>query len=241
MEKSGKWRKLILVAAAGLVACGLKLWSDMSPKEPVVFTYAAESSGETVVPPDVSESESTPSTTTTTRTSMESAETIPVYICGYVLRPGVYDIHVGSFLYELIEVAGGTIEGAAVENINMVYCFTGPVAIYIPSADDIGDEQDEGFVPVSDYIRNPEDTVIWGEETSDTGDTNTSKLTVKVNINNATQEELETLPGIGSTTALAIITYREENGPFLSIDDIMKVAGIKEGRFAAIRDFISVS
>ncbi len=239
MEKTGKWRKMILIAAAGLVACGLKLWSDFAPNQPVVFTYAAESSVPETTSPEESLAAFLPSETTTISASEQVL--IPVYICGYVKMPGVYDVRVGTFLYELIELSGGTTEGAAVENINMVYCFTVPVAIYIPSTEDMGMSTDEGFVPVSDYVRDPEDPVIWGEESSGPMQGDASDHPALININSATQEELETLPGIGSTTALAIIAYREENGPFLSVDDIMKVAGIKEGRFAAIRDFIVVS
>src|SRR5512143_3758940 len=62
-----------------------------------------------------------------------------------------------------------------------------------------------------------------------------------VNINTATKEELDALPGIGPVKAQAIIDYRNANGPFRSTEDIMKVKGIKEGELAKIRDQISVS
>ena len=67
--------------------------------------------------------------------------------------------------------------------------------------------------------------------------TNTSK---KININTATQTELETLPGIGSTTALKICNYRNENGKFSSIEDIKKVKGIGDAKFEKIKDLICV-
>src|SRR3954447_17658188 len=62
-----------------------------------------------------------------------------------------------------------------------------------------------------------------------------------VNINQATREQLDVLPGIGPTKAQAIIDYRNANGPFKSPEDIMKVKGIKEGEFAKIKNDISVS
>ncbi|MGE5103440.1 MAG: ComEA family DNA-binding protein, partial [Betaproteobacteria bacterium] len=62
-----------------------------------------------------------------------------------------------------------------------------------------------------------------------------------VNINTATREELDALPGIGPVKAQAIIDYRSANGPFRSTEDIMKVKGIKEGEYAKILDQISVS
>jgi competence protein ComEA len=62
-----------------------------------------------------------------------------------------------------------------------------------------------------------------------------------VNINTATKEQLDALPGIGPVKAQAIIDYRNANGPFRSAEDVMKVRGIKEGEFGKIRDQISVS
>ena len=61
-----------------------------------------------------------------------------------------------------------------------------------------------------------------------------------VNINNATQTELETLPGIGPSTALKIISYRNENGQFSSIEDIKNVSGIGDNKFESIKDLICV-
>lgn len=63
----------------------------------------------------------------------------------------------------------------------------------------------------------------------------------KLNINTATAEELMMLPGIGQTLSQAIVAYREENGVFSSVEDIMKVDGIGEGRFSAIEEYICVS
>ena len=75
---------------------------------------------------------------------------------------------------------------------------------------------------------------------SGVSDSNTPEEERRININTATQAELETLPGVGESTALAIIKYREENGNFATAEDIMKVSGIKEGRYEAIKDLIEV-
>ena len=61
-----------------------------------------------------------------------------------------------------------------------------------------------------------------------------------VDINRANMEELETLPGVGPSTAEAIINFREENGPFKTIEDLMLVPGIKEGRFERMKDRLRV-
>ena len=62
-----------------------------------------------------------------------------------------------------------------------------------------------------------------------------------VNINTATKEELEALPGIGPVKAQAIMDYRKANGPFKSTEDVMKVSGIKEGEYGKLQGLISVS
>ena len=72
-----------------------------------------------------------------------------------------------------------------------------------------------------------------------TNKTNT-KQTTKVNINKATQSELESLPGIGPSTASKIITYREENGKFGSIENIKDVSGIGDAKYNSIKDLITI-
>ena len=68
-----------------------------------------------------------------------------------------------------------------------------------------------------------------------------NKAAGRVNINTAGSDELQTIPGIGETRAEAIISYREENGGFSCIEDIMKVSGIKDALFNKMKDYITVS
>ena len=69
------------------------------------------------------------------------------------------------------------------------------------------------------------------QETEDSG---------KINLNMATKEELMTIPGVGEAKANQIISYREKNGSFSCIEDIMSISGIKEGLFEKIREYITV-
>ena len=102
-----------------------------------------------------------------------------------------------------------------------MYCGDGQ-KIYIPS---IYDENDVTF-----FFTNAGENIILSDNTS-------SQI---ININLATQSELESIPGIGSTTAKRIIEYRNKNGKFKNIEDIMNVNGIGESKFNTIKDFISI-
>jgi len=68
----------------------------------------------------------------------------------------------------------------------------------------------------------------------------TAQVLAKININTATLEELDKLEGIGPSTAQKIISYREQNGPFISVEDIKKVSGIGDGKFEQIKEEISI-
>ena len=124
--------------------------------------------------------------------------------------------------------------------------------IYIPNKKDKNDVADE----TTTYVTKETDrqTVSGGSKNSG-GNTNekssttsnatkastaSTKSTEKININSATQTELETLPGIGSSTALKIINYRKENGKFKTIEEIKNVKGIGEAKYEKIKELIKV-
>lgn len=139
-----------------------------------------------------------------------------VYICGAVVVPGVYMLPEGSRIYEAIQLAGGLTENASKTSINQAEYLSDGQMIRIPT---IEEEENSG---------NPELT----EEQPDDG---------KININTASATELMTLPGVGASKAEAIIAYREKNGGFATIEDIMKIDGIKEGVFHRIEESIKVN
>ena len=111
--------------------------------------------------------------------------------------------------------------------------------IIVPS---INDENLEEELITKEIGKNAGETST-GTGTSSSTDTSTtqnSKTSSKVNINTANEKELDTLPGIGETTARKIIEYRNENGKFSSIEDIKNVKGIGESKFEEIRELICV-
>jgi len=134
---------------------------------------------------------------------------------GSVLNPGVYKVLDGTRLFQLISLAGGLTMQANEQAINQSQLLEDEMYIYIPSIDEN-----------MDYI----------EEISEA---NNESENEKIDINNSSKSELETLPGIGPATAQNIIDYRTEIEDFVSIEDIMKVPGIGEATFNEIKNLIT--
>jgi len=141
---------------------------------------------------------------------------IIVQISGAVPRPGVYALPEGARVQDVISAAGGFLAEADKEFINLAQVLEDGERLDIPFM--------EGFSPV---IPTPVIEPVFSS----------SDL---ININTAASFQLETLPGIGPTTAGKIIAYREENGPFRSIEDIINVSGIGPGIYERIKDLITV-
>lgn len=148
-----------------------------------------------------------------------------VYVCGAVEREGVYRLPAKSRIFEAVEMAGGFGEEASKEYINLAQEIADGMKIYIPTAEEVLQAGNQLEVTAG----------MAGE-----GDTQEADSGL-VNINTAGKEQLTTLPGIGASRAESIITYRDQQGKFQKIEDIMKVSGIKEGAFAKIKDRICVN
>ena len=147
-------------------------------------------------------------------TKDDSNTDIYVHICGAVINPGVYQVPAGTRVYQALELAGGSSDDAYLSGINLADKLADGQKVYIPAEG----ENAEGIL------------------STDSG----GVQSVMVNINTASEAELMTLPGIGQSRAKDIINYRVKNGLFESIDDIMKVSGIKEAAFEKIKDLIKV-
>lgn len=153
----------------------------------------------------------------------EVPEKIIIHIDGEVINPGLVYLPTESRISDAIEAAGGKTELANITSINLAYPLKDGQKIYIPSIYDI----DNVSVIQNDAGQN----VIMNDSSS------SSNI---ININTATKAELETLNGIGSSTASKIIDYRTKNGKFTKIEDLMNVSGIGENKFNAIKDFICI-
>lgn len=154
--------------------------------------------------------------------SSESGSTIFVHVCGKVNDPAVYEFENGARVVEAIEKAGGFMENAATDYLNLAKELSDGEKIYVPDK-----EEAAGLKPQNEGI---------AAESSG----NVVSADSRININTASKEELLSLKGIGDSRAQDIINYRTENGKFAAIEDIMKVPGIKQGAFNKIKDNIRV-
>lgn len=175
-------------------------------------TSAGEEAGET-------EQEQTEADGTKESSEEETQETLCyVYICGAVAKPGVYAVPSHARVYEVISLAGGLLAEAGEQAVNQAREVVDGEMIRVPTKEEL----------------------IAGEAEQSFGDEGTEAQDGLIDINRADAAELMTLPGIGASKADSIISYREENGGFSSIEDIMNVEGIKEGVFNRIKEHIKV-
>jgi len=142
---------------------------------------------------------------------------IIVHVTGAVPRPGVYALPKGARVQDAISAAGGFLAEADKVSINLAQELEDGQKLDIPYA--------QGFSPV---LPTAAALPVSSQDTD------------LININTASSFELETLPGIGPTIAQRIIEYREQNGPFLSTEDIINVPGIGPGIYKRIKDLITV-
>lgn len=150
----------------------------------------------------------------------EPAQTCFVHVCGAVASPGVYEMEEGQRIFEAVELAGGFAGDAAPDYLNLAEPVRDGMKIFVPDKEQVQEENQSGLQGAAGGIA--------GETVS------------RVNINTASREELMTLRGIGKARAEDIIRYRQQNGGFERIEDIMEVSGIKDAAFQKIKDDITV-
>ena len=204
----------LLVAAVLLLGAGYALANVRG---------AAEPQGIEIIPPAPTATAPPPPTAAPTPTPGP----LRVYVSGAVVNPAVYALPAGSIVDDAVRAAGGLSAEADPVAINLAGPLADGMQIYVPA-------RVEG-APTPPPISAPAATADLGA--SRMGGVTTAGL---ININLATQADLEMLPGIGPTTAANIIAHREANGPFATIEAIMDVPGIGEGKFAAMKDLITV-
>ena len=174
-----------LIVAAMLVGAGLGATGDAPSVESTPSTLAAVSS---------------------------DAESFPVYVSGWVTMPGVVHMSEGAIVADAVAAAGGALEGALLDEINLARPLVEGDHVQIPG---------------------PGDSIAGPTGGGERGDG-------LISLNQADVSTLEDLPGVGPVLAERIVAHREANGPFETVEDLLELPGIGEAKLAAMRDSIAV-
>ena len=168
---------------------------------------------------DAESKEGEDASVTTTESSV-----IIVHVTGAVAAPGVYELADGDRVQVAIDAAGGFIEGADTAAVNCARVAQDGEQIHVPSLEEASN-------------------AVGGESSADDAGAVSAVADgagSKVNINRADAAELDTLPGVGPSTAEKIIADREANGPFASVEDLKRVSGIGDKKYEQLAGLICV-
>lgn len=210
--------RLIGSAIAMVVVCAGAYWLVRTPPPPTEALLPRADT--TSSAPQVAPTGDLPSTATPSPSVAVTTPSIAVvHVAGAVASAGVYRVEAGARVDEAIRLAGGPTPDADIDVVNLAAVVVDGSRIYVPH--------------VGETIR-PEVVPTGGG-----GGVVTTIAAGPVNVNVATIEELDQLPGVGPATAAAILTERERNGPFVSVDDLDRVPGIGPARLDALRDLVT--
>lgn len=154
--------------------------------------------------------------------TVAAAEVVVVHVAGAVRTPGVYELAASARVDDAIRAAGGGLGDAAIDALNLARVLTDGEQVYVPTEEEVA----AGVV-----------TGAGGASGLVAGATGSGGL---VNLNTATVADLDALPGIGPSTAQKIVDDRSANGPFATIDDLMRVSGIGVAKVESLRDLVTV-
>lgn len=217
--------KLVAGALVAVAVAVISLWLLRPPPPPIERTLPRAKSSEASPPaPGSGRDTGEPPTTTS-----PGAEVI-VHAAGAVQRPGVYRLRGGARVDDLVAAAGGLGAGADVNRLNLAAALADGERIYVPHVGEVAVPDPVGQSgPVTGSGR---PAAAAGSEGGGGGG--------PIDLNTATAEELDTLPGVGPATAQAILDYRGQHGRFRSVDELLEVRGIGDAKLAGLRSKVQV-
>jgi competence protein ComEA len=160
-----------------------------------------------------------------TSTTVAEPTTVTVHVAGAVAQPGVYALVAGSRVIDAVAAAGGPLGDADLDALNLATLVGDGQRVYVPRP---GQE-----VPM---VIGP--SGAGGGPAASGGDSTPTPLII--DLNSATADQLDELPGVGPATAAAIVAHREQNGPFASVDALGEVRGIGPAKLEAVRPLVTV-
>ena len=214
------WKRLVVGAVALPVAAVVVWWLVQLPTPPIenfIPTATTSPSISSELPSDLLLNDSEPLR-------------IAVHVVGAVQQPGVYHLSAGSRGDDAVRSAGGATSQADLKRVNLAAVLVDGQQLWIPRIGEL-------LVPNTLPITLPNAVSGAGAPPSAVPSTGVTAL---VDINQATVADLDRLPGIGPSTARAIVDHRTRNGPFASVDDLLAVRGIGPAKLAELRALVRV-
>ncbi|HEL1737889.1 TPA: helix-hairpin-helix domain-containing protein [Streptococcus suis] len=210
MLKEYKWQ-IALPAVAGLLMATFLIFSQPAK---------SDQTGLTDFPQTAQTSSSQEQTEETSTEESEELSQLVVDVKGAVVKPGLYTLEAGARVNDAVEAAGGLTSQADPKSINLAQKLSDEVVVYVASKD--------------------ENISVVASTTTSSAMSQEEKNTSLVNLNTATEADLQTISGIGGKRAADIIAYREANGGFKSVDDLNNVSGIGDKTMESIRPYVTV-
>ena len=205
-------RRLISAVVSGVVAI-VVLWLILRPSESPIEA-------------------SIPLATLPVVTTTSSPSFVTVHVAGAVKLPGVYRLAPMARVVDAVAAAGGPQSDADLERINLAQVLVDTEQVFIPGR--------TTRLPTPTIAPRHRPTTTIASPTVPTQQGSPQINTTVVDLNNATSNELDALPGVGPATAKAIIDYRTSKGKFSRVEDLLNVAGIGPAKLAALRDLVTV-
>lgn len=238
-EKIQQYKWIIIIACILILNIGWMIYDRQQVNDGILIEENTNTKVEQPTPYELGQAKEIDEEENTAKleavTKSEQVQKVPIYICGEVLNPGVYYVASDAIINDVIICSGGLTPDADHTAINLASPIQPNEKIIVPKQ---GEEIDKSV----DSYENREriETVPSSQLTSQPSpNTSSASQNELININTATKEELMTLNGIGEAKAAAIIAYRQENGGFKSIDEMMQISGIGEKTFDKIKQFIT--
>lgn len=208
-----KWKKIIFfIMILTICIAGLFIKNKLSHQEEIFVLSEENSKGDLEIEKDTN-------IEINESTNEVSSKEVTVYISGEVNSPGIVTVNSGERLANVVEKVGGVTSNADLNQVNMAIKVEDEEHYIIPKIGEVLEVQES----------------IMAENNG------TKEDSSKININKATIEELDSLPGVGEATANKIVNYRDENGEFKSIEEIKNVNGIGDKKFQDMKDLIIVN
>ncbi|HEM2743132.1 TPA: helix-hairpin-helix domain-containing protein [Streptococcus suis] len=210
MLKEYKWQ-IALPAVAGLLLTTFLIFSQPAK---------SDQTGLTDLPQLEQTSNSSESVEETSTEVSEEPSQLVVDVKGAVAKPGLYTLAAGARVNDAVDAAGGLTSQADPKSINLAQKLSDEAVVYVASKD--------------------ENISVVTSTTASSAMSQEEKNTSLVNLNTATEADLQTISGIGAKRATDIIAYREANGGFKSVDDLNNVSGIGDKTMESIRPYVTV-